>query len=39
MALDYVSLNRALGAGWDGKLDVSKPAVKDEDTGPRLAVK
>jgi multidrug efflux system outer membrane protein len=39
MALDYVSLNKALGAGWDGKLDVSQPAVKDDKTGPRLAKK
>lgn len=39
MALDYVSLNRALGAGWDGKLEVSKPVVSDGETGPRLAKK
>jgi NodT family efflux transporter outer membrane factor (OMF) lipoprotein len=39
LALDYVSLNKALGAGWDGKLDVSKPVVEDGKTGPRFAKK
>ncbi|TLX17302.1 TolC family protein [Rhizobium sp. MHM7A] len=39
MALDYVSLNKALGAGWDGKLEVSKPVVVDGKIEPRLANK
>lgn len=39
LALDYVSLNKALGAGWDGKLDVSKPVVVDGQTWPRIARK
>ncbi len=37
IALDFVNLNRALGGGWDGTLDVSKPIISDDKTGPRLA--
>jgi NodT family efflux transporter outer membrane factor (OMF) lipoprotein len=39
MALDFVTLNKALGGGWDGALDVSKPIVSDGKVGPRLASK
>ncbi len=34
---DYVALNKALGGGWDGRLDSSKPEVVDTHTGPHLA--
>ena len=37
IATNYISLNKALGGGWDGQVDVSKPAVIDTDTGPHLA--
>lgn len=37
IATDYVSLNKALGGGWDGLVDASKPAVVDTNTGPHLA--
>ena len=37
MALDFVSLNKALGGGWDGDLDVSQPVISDEREGPRIA--
>ncbi|WP_026355527.1 efflux transporter outer membrane subunit [Pannonibacter phragmitetus] len=32
----YISLNRSLGGGWDGTVDTSTPAVRDERSGPRL---
>lgn len=38
IATDYISLNKALGGGWDGDVDVSKPAVVDTDTGPHLTM-
>ncbi len=37
IALYFVALNKALGGGWDGGVDVSKPAVVDVNTGPHLA--
>jgi len=33
----YVALNKALGGGWDGKVDTARPEVVDHDTGPRFA--
>ena len=38
IATDYISLNKALGGGWDGQIDASKPAVVDTNTGPHLAM-
>jgi NodT family efflux transporter outer membrane factor (OMF) lipoprotein len=35
LALDYIALNKALGAGWNGTVDSSKPVVADTKTGPR----
>jgi NodT family efflux transporter outer membrane factor (OMF) lipoprotein len=37
IATDYISLNKALGGGWDGAIDSSKPEIVDVRTGPRLA--
>lgn len=37
IASNYISLNKALGGGWDGQVDVSTPVVVDADTGPHLA--
>jgi NodT family efflux transporter outer membrane factor (OMF) lipoprotein len=37
IATDYVALNKALGGGWDGAVDASKPEIVDIDTGPHLA--
>ncbi|CAH1661167.1 RND efflux system, outer membrane lipoprotein CmeC [Chelatococcus asaccharovorans] len=34
---DYIALNKALGGGWSGTIDASKPAVIDTNTGPHLA--
>jgi NodT family efflux transporter outer membrane factor (OMF) lipoprotein len=36
IATDYISLNKALGGGWDGQVNVSAPAVVDTNTGPHL---
>ncbi|QGZ56870.1 efflux transporter outer membrane subunit [Paraburkholderia acidiphila] len=33
---DYIALNKALGGGWDGEVDTSKPEVVDTHTGPHL---
>lgn len=33
---DYVALNKALGGGWSGEVDVSTPEVVDGYTGPHL---
>ncbi len=38
IATDYIALNKALGGGWDGVVDASKPAVKDGYTGPRVEI-
>lgn len=35
VAAGYVALNKALGGGWDGQMDVRTPAVTDAETGPR----
>lgn len=32
----YVALNKALGGGWDGTVDTSKPEIVDRNTGPRF---
>ena len=32
---NYVALCKALGGGWDGAIDASKPEIIDTDTGPR----
>lgn len=34
---DYIALNKALGGGWSGTLDASKPVIVDSDTGPHVA--
>jgi len=36
IATDYVALNKALGGGWDGAIDASKPEVVDSNTGPHF---
>ncbi|MFT0892521.1 efflux transporter outer membrane subunit [Pseudochelatococcus sp. G4_1912] len=36
IATYYVALNKALGGGWDGAIDTSKPEVIDHNTGPHL---
>ncbi|CCE95776.1 putative NodT, RND efflux system, outer membrane lipoprotein [Sinorhizobium fredii HH103] len=37
IAIYFIALNKALGGGWDGGIDVSKPAVVDVNTEPHLA--
>ncbi|BCG72139.1 RND transporter [Mesorhizobium sp. 113-1-2] len=37
LATNYIALNKALGGGWDGTVDSSRPEVVDVKTGPRLA--
>lgn len=37
LATNYIALNKALGGGWDGTVDSSKPEIVDVKTGPRLA--
>lgn len=37
IAAYFIALNKALGGGWDGGIDVSKPAVVDVNTRPHLA--
>ncbi|MBS1183418.1 MAG: Toluene efflux pump outer membrane protein TtgI precursor [Proteobacteria bacterium] len=36
IADNYITLNKALGGGWSGTIDASKPEVVDTNTGPRL---
>lgn len=36
VTVDYIALNKALGGGWDGLIDASKPAIIDTNTGPHL---
>lgn len=36
LATQYIALNKALGGGWSGFLDASRPEVIDPDMGPRL---
>ncbi|MBB4305247.1 NodT family efflux transporter outer membrane factor (OMF) lipoprotein [Rhodobium orientis] len=33
---DYISLHKALGGGWSGEVDSSKPEVVDVNTGPHF---
>ena len=33
---DYIALNKALGGGWDGRINSSTPEVVDAHTGPHL---
>ncbi|MEW9309967.1 efflux transporter outer membrane subunit [Labrys neptuniae] len=33
----YITLNKALGGGWNGAIEVSKPELVDQDMGPRRA--
>lgn len=35
---DYVALNKALGGGWDGVIDSSRPEMTDSNTGPHFAL-
>ncbi|WP_244669989.1 efflux transporter outer membrane subunit [Kaistia sp. 32K] len=37
IATDYIALNKALGGGWSGVVDSSKPEIVDTGTGPHLA--
>jgi multidrug efflux system outer membrane protein len=37
LATNYIALNKALGGGWDGAVDSSKPEIVDLKSGPRLA--
>jgi outer membrane protein, multidrug efflux system len=39
LATNFISLNKALGGGWDGDVDTRTPEVIDKNTGPRLALK
>jgi outer membrane protein, multidrug efflux system len=32
----YIALNKALGGGWDGFVDVARPEVADRNTGPHV---
>jgi len=34
---DYISLMKALGGGWDGMADYSKPEIIDKNTGPHFS--
>lgn len=36
IAKDYIALAKALGGGWDGAIDSSKPEVVDVHTGPHI---
>lgn len=36
VATSYIALNKALGGGWDGDIDTTRPEIVDADTGPRL---
>jgi len=33
---NYVALNKALGGGWSGEVDASRPLIVDAYSGPRL---
>jgi NodT family efflux transporter outer membrane factor (OMF) lipoprotein len=37
VATDYIALAKALGGGWDGAIDSSRPEVIDVNTGPHIA--
>lgn len=34
---DYIALNKALGGGWNGVINASKPEIIDRNTGPHIA--
>jgi hypothetical protein len=34
--VNYVSLQKALGGGWNGRVDVETPEIVDLHTGPHL---
>jgi len=36
---DYIALNKALGGGWSGAIEVSRPEVVDVNTGPHIPKK
>lgn len=36
IATRFIALGKALGGGWSGTVDASRPAVAEEDMGPRL---
>ncbi|RWI57073.1 MAG: efflux transporter outer membrane subunit [Mesorhizobium sp.] len=36
IATDYIALNKALGGGWDGLVDASKPEIVDVNAGPHF---
>lgn len=36
LAVDYIALNKALGGGWLGRLDVTRKEVEDGYTGPHI---
>jgi outer membrane protein, multidrug efflux system len=36
LVVNYVALQKALGGGWNGQIDVSKPEVVDGYTGPHI---
>lgn len=36
LVLGYVALQKALGGGWNGRIDVSKPEIVDGPTGPHF---
>lgn len=36
LVVNYIALQKALGGGWNGQLDVSKPEVVDGYTGPHI---
>ncbi|UPJ46404.1 efflux transporter outer membrane subunit [Bradyrhizobium sp. 200] len=38
IATDYIALSKALGGGWDGTIDSSRPDVNDVNTGPHIPV-
>ncbi|WP_205910847.1 efflux transporter outer membrane subunit [Paroceanicella profunda] len=37
IATYYIALNKALGGGWDGQIDSTRPEIVDTYSGPRLA--
>ncbi|MFQ0814085.1 RND transporter [Brucella anthropi] len=36
LVVNYVALQKALGGGWNGRIDVARPEVVDGYTGPRI---
>ena len=34
---DYIALNKALGGGWNGAINTSKPEIVDRNTGPHIS--